>query len=944
MHINNPDALRNWLTVILEPLCDADPAALARYVLALLKKEKPAKELKQCMQEQLDVFLGQETTPFLERLFEAMKSEEYLSHAVAPHEGVGSSVTTTTTPLDTQNSTSSSSLATKSERECTPPLLNDNKTKEYDSISLSPFSSIQSSSGGGGSTSTATTTITTPHNNSRSKESPTRNKDDALSHTSSNSREVNRRRNRSRSRSFDRNLKRSRSKERRNMDHGRDRNVHKYRNKSPPNTRRFERRGGAFNRRNRSQSGSRSRSASPDRKKPSRSISPSLATEQDNLHSKKRQRCRDFDEKGYCMRGETCPWDHGVDPVVLEDINNPALLTIQQNAPLRGAPVHPEYNPYAPDLWNRGNMRPGGPANMNANAFGRLPPGARPPNPSFSFPMNQAVTPLQQQQQQQQQQQRELIPVPVVDGSNQLCGDMMQAAGQLPPHIKRRFDQEDPNNVNEGPNKRKPPIQNRLGPRVPSQQNCSLELRKIPRGLNAIAHLNNHFSKFGKIVNIQISYEGDPEAAIVTFSTHAEANVAYRSTEAVLNNRFIKVFWHSPNGGNANGDQSTPAASKPENPMSFRKNNYPNQYHINHKVTNTGTSEANNNVNPPTSTTTTNTSETDSSNPNNSVVDPKSGTITTQTATGTQSISNKGMTLVNTAAGAQPPVAAPVRIVPNPKLKREVAQLARKQKENAVQVACGLMKKKQSLLEGYVKQMQSTVGLLERSDVTEEQKKTYIATIKELEAKIVALRKEIAAEQQRLAAVQPPIQVRKTKEQKQKELLDVELDLITQEHDGNDTSAIQRKLKELQKSIHTAKSRIRSGPQRIAPPGSTSVDRRPTTLCVTGFELDESDIILGHFKHFGEITKNELDKTVPSLTISYATRLNAEQAMQRGRIFKEKPLHLSWVTATTAAPITAKPVESVSSGVSDDQQPSLTQSTGVDDDEEEIEEERSWRR
>lgn len=46
-------------------------------------------------------------------------------------------------------------------------------------------------------------------------------------------------------------------------------------------------------------------------------------------------------------------------------------------------------------------------------------------------------------------------------------------------------------------------------------------------------------------MNIQVSFEGDPEAAIVTFSSHAEANAAYRSTEAVLNNRFIKVFWHS---------------------------------------------------------------------------------------------------------------------------------------------------------------------------------------------------------------------------------------------------------------------------------------------------------------------------------------------------------------------------------------------------------------
>lgn len=45
----------------------------------------------------------------------------------------------------------------------------------------------------------------------------------------------------------------------------------------------------------------------------------------------------------------------------------------------------------------------------------------------------------------------------------------------------------------------------------------------------------------------QVHYEGDSEAALITFSSHAEANAAYRSTEAVLNNRFIKVFWHNVN-------------------------------------------------------------------------------------------------------------------------------------------------------------------------------------------------------------------------------------------------------------------------------------------------------------------------------------------------------------------------------------------------------------
>lgn len=36
-------------------------------------------------------------------------------------------------------------------------------------------------------------------------------------------------------------------------------------------------------------------------------------------------------------------------------------------------------------------------------------------------------------------------------------------------------------------------------------ESCTLELRKIPPGLNTIAHLNDHFSKFGTIVNIQVS-------------------------------------------------------------------------------------------------------------------------------------------------------------------------------------------------------------------------------------------------------------------------------------------------------------------------------------------------------------------------------------------------------------------------------------------------------
>ena len=45
--------------------------------------------------------------------------------------------------------------------------------------------------------------------------------------------------------------------------------------------------------------------------------------------------------------------------------------------------------------------------------------------------------------------------------------------------------------------------------------------------------------------NIQVSYEGDREGALVAFSSNKEAAAAYRSSEPIFNNRFIKIFWHN---------------------------------------------------------------------------------------------------------------------------------------------------------------------------------------------------------------------------------------------------------------------------------------------------------------------------------------------------------------------------------------------------------------
>lgn len=49
------------------------------------------------------------------------------------------------------------------------------------------------------------------------------------------------------------------------------------------------------------------------------------------------------------------------------------------------------------------------------------------------------------------------------------------------------------------------------------------------------------------IIFLKVAFKGDPEAALIQYLTNEEARKAISSTEAVLNNRFIRVLWHREN-------------------------------------------------------------------------------------------------------------------------------------------------------------------------------------------------------------------------------------------------------------------------------------------------------------------------------------------------------------------------------------------------------------
>ncbi|KAJ3250411.1 hypothetical protein HDU77_006653 [Chytriomyces hyalinus] len=75
---NEAATLQTYLGTLLEKICDADPTVLAEYVIALLKHDKSDSELRALCIDQLDEFLKTETLPFVDKLFESIRTRAYL--------------------------------------------------------------------------------------------------------------------------------------------------------------------------------------------------------------------------------------------------------------------------------------------------------------------------------------------------------------------------------------------------------------------------------------------------------------------------------------------------------------------------------------------------------------------------------------------------------------------------------------------------------------------------------------------------------------------------------------------------------------------------------------------------------------------------------------------------------------------------------------------------
>ncbi|CAH1396998.1 unnamed protein product [Nezara viridula] len=919
MIIDDPESFKSWLTARLEPLCDADPAALAKYVYALVKKDKPVEELRTSMIGQLEVFLQKETQGFVNLLFRTLETQKY--DAPEP------------TPVQVQASI---------------PVKNTAST-EFELRD--------------------TYSSTIPHEDVEKKTAKEPDKEDRNRRRRRGSSATPERNRRSRSRSFDRRRSRSRERDR----------ARAWRNKSPPSRGRYDRdrrhthskspvrrysksRSPVGNRRtryrNRSPPRSRSRSRSPvsikypsieqrDRKEGvgisprgenshgdtdlrlppvlPQSIQSVVALPSDQSTGFQTRRCRDFDEKGYCMRGDLCPYDHGSDPVILEDVDPlyngsgaPTPLMIQSAPPPpQLAPPPPsitqvttnnmaEYNPDAPSMesrmWTRPQFR-AGPivrgSGMVRSSMGR------------GFP-----------------HQRELINVVtgsphfrhVRPSSNQDFNNINHSAVRTITADNQNFDF-----ARLGPNRTstRPPFPQHGG-------NTSLQLKKVPLGVNTITLLNNHFSKFGKIVNIQVGFEGDPESALITFSSHTEANIAYKSTEAVLNNRFIRVFWYNPSNNNE---------------VTVVNNNITKTLYIPSAM------------------------KKDSANPpvvNNVNKEPPGEEL------------KKKIEEVSQAKKKQEE-ARKAGIKLNADLRKRKQELLEKQLNQQkiliqrVEADNIPLPQKNSLM--------ATIKVLQES--IESIRKDLEFSVKANLTKVTK-KGSLTKDQQAF--------FRKTKEEIQRELLDAELDLLNSQHEGKDTTELKKKVAELkQKALNfgipavppvrgayrgrgglAARARGRGrgrGSRFLVTSSSTSfehsvVDHRPTKILISGHEQDDKADVLKHFEEFGEILDYLSDDATPSLVINYKSRKDAEKAILKGRNFRDRLLSVTWATPNNSirGGIPSKPptpshrqvmvledeenIEEVIEDAEDEDEDIgiLSPDVLIHDDEDEDEEDRSWRR
>ncbi|XP_073335954.1 RNA-binding protein 27 isoform X3 [Pagrus major] len=986
MIIENVEALKSWLAKLLEPICDADPSALANYVVALVKKDKPEKELKALCADQLDVFLQKETMGFVDKLFECLTTKNYLGIPAAkeaPKEEVkppavkSDAVEAETPEEDRENRRRRSPLRNRPDfnesRSRDDRRRDERKRRDFDRHGKSGSDSHRER-----------------ERHERRRGSP---RGRSYSRSRSRSRSGSRGKSRDREHRGGRDFKSKFELERKDTDCYNSSTTSGSQQQHPPPLLPLPTPPHPFS----SSSSSAGVSgaggvpiATPAHLPDSTTDSWSgyyAAQRQDGVNkpfSNKgpslKQRCRDYDEKGFCVRGDLCPFDHGNDPLIVDDVNLPSMI------PFPPPPVMPPAGLPMPPI-----TEPPPPLRMPA-----MPPYGQPPPPGV-FPMTDNYdpegynpespgltaagrNPYRQFIPRVQTQRSNLIGLTSNEGQGSRAANIViqtepATVASTPGSNVSRFNTDQDNrkrtmgpSTTEGPAAKKPWMEkpnfnNQHKSSFPKRYhyvNTKLEVRKVPRELNNITKLNEHFSKFGTIVNIQVVFGGDPEAALIQYTKNEEARRAISSTEAVLNNRFIRVYWHREPGTNATGLQqqeqslgsqavgAAPSQGPPHSSMHKIKQHSPAAYVLNKTVPKHRL---------PAVAGITATAKPDSLNPDTVTVAPAL-TNTQKNPYTSIALKSSSKSLGKTGKALE-------------------AQEVLKKKQEALKLQQDMRKKKQEMLKTHIEWQKALINRLEKNrGMKPEERANIMKTLKELTEKIAQLQNEMnPSPASQAPGAKPNHSQSKTKTDAQKELLDAELDFHKKMSSGEDTTDLKRKLGQLQVeatrlglirppagrgrgrgkmplepgSMHVGRGRGRSREMMARSVNRMVVDHRPRALAILGVTQEEKEELMPHFVKFGEI-EDVRDQDANSVVMTFKTRSEAENAANQGAKFKGRVLQISWFKPKTPS-VSTEP-EEVEAKDEDNAKEASSYLPGEEEEEEEEEdddeddeyESRSWRR
>ncbi|CAH8309195.1 unnamed protein product [Eruca vesicaria subsp. sativa] len=290
-----------------------------------------------------------------------------------------------------------------------------------------------------------------------------------------------------------------------------------------------------------------------------------------------RQRCRDFEERGFCLRGDMCPMEHGINRIIVDDVQSLSQFNLPVSVP--GAPHMAASSKPVPAQFGGGNFvntkgahgktNEGGMA-VDGMGYGDAYPSAGatdfydPDQPLWnnsagetsgglsalnSHGVDENVAPVDDNNKdgpvnawgrvRNSQTNFKQKGDDVLNSSAGLEGQSKEVSVNLARHMKQNNVGESVAKVGDSSNTLNDAVNNTRTPMQKAMR--TLFVNNVPHESNRRDLILAHFQKFGKVIDIHIPVNSN--RAFVQFSKREEAESALRAPDAVMGNRFIKLWW-----------------------------------------------------------------------------------------------------------------------------------------------------------------------------------------------------------------------------------------------------------------------------------------------------------------------------------------------------------------------------------------------------------------